>query len=222
MGLRLGIEISAKSNPNKPNANMAMVVRNRLKDKRIIVAVEGKNRNIIYILPPMCFSQQNAKIFIEQLDVVISELGEEVLEGKPLPSSEPVPFPNWSRKRSANGRHPLHLANRGMLKSHLFRPKSKEGPSPSFSFWNRERADGTDGDPDESEDQERKGHLSQSQYHFFSIRGNNDAPGETLTMDTILSKGESIDSLEDIGREATENGTNILASPTYGAYDDLD
>ena len=52
-----------------------------MKDKRIIVAVEGKNRNIIYILPPMCFSQQNAKIFIEQLDVVISELGEEVLEG---------------------------------------------------------------------------------------------------------------------------------------------
>ena len=37
--------------------------------------------------------------------------------------------------------------------------------------WNRERADGTDGDPDESEDQERKDHLSQSQYHFFSIRG---------------------------------------------------
>ena len=54
----------------------------RLKDKRIIVAVEGKNRNIIYILPPLCFSQQNAKIFIEQLDVVISELGEEILEGK--------------------------------------------------------------------------------------------------------------------------------------------
>ena len=54
----------------------------RLKDKRIIVAVEGKNRNIIYILPPLCFSQQNANIFIEQLDVVISELGEEILEGK--------------------------------------------------------------------------------------------------------------------------------------------
>ena len=41
-------------------------------------------------------------------------------------------------------------------------------------------------------------------------------------MDTILAKGESIDSLEDIGREALESGTNIQASPTYGAYDDLD
>ena len=52
--------------------------------------------------------------------------------------------------------------------------------------------------------------------------GNNDTPGETLTMDTILAKGESIDSLEDIGREALESGTNLQASPTYGAYDDLD
>ena len=115
MGLMIGIEISSKYDQNKPNANMAMIVRNRyvasflifhlvlngkkgmfyfisclkliifycrLKEKRIIVAVEGKNRNIIYILPPLCFSQQNAKIFIEQLDVVISELSEEILDGK--------------------------------------------------------------------------------------------------------------------------------------------
>ena len=58
----------------------------RLKEKRIIVAVEGKNRNIIYILPPLCFSQQNAKIFVEQLDVVISELSEEILDGKVIQS----------------------------------------------------------------------------------------------------------------------------------------
>jgi len=226
MGLMIGIEISSKNDPHKPNANMAMIVRNRLKDKRIIVAVEGKNRNIIYILPPLCFSLQNAKIFIEQLDVVISELGEEILEGKPLPSSEPVPFPNWSRKRHANGRHPLHLASRGLMprmKNHMFRPNSRgEGSSPRHgSFWNKTEVTEEPDLDDDPTDKTKKGHLSQGQYHFFSIRGGED---ETLTMDNILTKGSSFESLDDSPTEISPlgNGINAIATEDHGAYDDMD
>ena len=54
----------------------------RLREKQIIVAVEGKNRNVVYIIPPMCFSKQNANDFIEALDEVIDEMGPEELEVK--------------------------------------------------------------------------------------------------------------------------------------------
>ena len=47
---------------------------------------------------------------------------------------------------------------------------------------------------------------------------------ETLTMDNILTKGSSLESLEDDATDipSLANGLNAIASPEHGAYDDLD
>ena len=53
----------------------------RLREKQVIVAVEGKYRNVVYIIPPLCFSKHNANTFIEALDDVVNDLvKEEILE----------------------------------------------------------------------------------------------------------------------------------------------
>ena len=53
----------------------------RLREKQVIVAVEGKYRNVVYIIPPLCFSKHNANTFIEALDDVVNDLvKEEILD----------------------------------------------------------------------------------------------------------------------------------------------
>ena len=52
-----------------------------MREKQVIVAVEGKYRNVVYIIPPLCFSKHNANTFIEALDDVVNDLvKEEILE----------------------------------------------------------------------------------------------------------------------------------------------
>ena len=46
------------------------------------MAVEGKNRNVVYLMPPLCFSKQNANDFVEALDDIICDLGPEDLKVK--------------------------------------------------------------------------------------------------------------------------------------------
>ena len=52
-----------------------------MREKQVIVAVEGKYRNVVYIIPPLCFSKHNANTFIEALDDVVNDLvKEEILD----------------------------------------------------------------------------------------------------------------------------------------------
>lgn len=44
-----------------------------MKQENIILANEGDNRNILMIMPPMCFTQENAVLLIEKLDKVLTE-----------------------------------------------------------------------------------------------------------------------------------------------------
>lgn len=46
----------------------------RMKEKNVILASEGCHHNILMLMPPMCFTQDNAVHLVQHLDKVLSEL----------------------------------------------------------------------------------------------------------------------------------------------------
>ncbi|KAK7067016.1 hypothetical protein SK128_027331 [Halocaridina rubra] len=73
-GLMFGIEIVWNKQSKKPAREIAEQIVYRMKAENIILANEGDDRNILMIIPPMCFSQDNAALVANKLDKVITEL----------------------------------------------------------------------------------------------------------------------------------------------------
>jgi len=48
-----------------------------MKEERIILAVQGCERNVILITPPLCFTLENARTLINVFDRVLSKLEKE-------------------------------------------------------------------------------------------------------------------------------------------------
>lgn len=46
----------------------------RMREEYVILANEGSDRNVLMVLPPMCFTQDNAASLVQRLDKVLSEL----------------------------------------------------------------------------------------------------------------------------------------------------
>ena len=57
-GLFLGIEIIHKKD-KKPNAKLAKHIKNKLRDKHILVGTDGPYNNVIKTKPPICFTMKN-------------------------------------------------------------------------------------------------------------------------------------------------------------------
>ena len=45
-----------------------------MREEYVILANEGYERNILMVMPPMCFTQENAISLVQRLDKVLSEL----------------------------------------------------------------------------------------------------------------------------------------------------
>lgn len=45
-----------------------------MKEERIILAVQGPERNVIIITPPLCFTLENARTLIQVFDKVLFKL----------------------------------------------------------------------------------------------------------------------------------------------------
>lgn len=73
-GLMFGIEIVWSKQSKKPARDIAEQIVYRMKEENIIMANEGENRNILMVMPPMCFSQENASTLSQKLDKVLTEL----------------------------------------------------------------------------------------------------------------------------------------------------
>ena len=52
---------------NKPLSKFALGIVEKMRDKKILLNVLGKNRNILKIRPPMVFSKNNVDYLIENL-----------------------------------------------------------------------------------------------------------------------------------------------------------
>ena len=74
-GLFLGMELVRDSHSLEPAANEASFVSNRMRDRGILLGVDGPAQNVIKIRPPMPFSLEDGDILVEMLGNTLEELG---------------------------------------------------------------------------------------------------------------------------------------------------
>lgn len=72
-GLFLGLELVEPGTPARPATELASRVKNRLKERGILVGTDGPHDNVIKIKPPLCFSLENAEHLVAALEAAISE-----------------------------------------------------------------------------------------------------------------------------------------------------
>jgi len=72
MGLVQSIEIVRSKARNTPAPALAAEVMYGLKNKNILVAITGVEKNILLLTPPMCFTIDNGRRLIKSLDEVLS------------------------------------------------------------------------------------------------------------------------------------------------------
>ena len=63
-----------------------------------MVAVEGKYGNVVYLMPPMCFSRENADTFIKGLEKLLEELSSEELDIKVRTHQKRAPTHKYTYK----------------------------------------------------------------------------------------------------------------------------
>ena len=73
-GLFLGVELIEDGEGKRPDAQAAVTLSDRLKDKGFLVSYSGKYENVLKIRPPLVFSQQNADDFLAAFDACMDEM----------------------------------------------------------------------------------------------------------------------------------------------------
>jgi len=77
MGLLIGVELVCGRPNLKPATQLASQFLIRMREERIILAVQGIERNVVLITPPLCFTLENARTLITVFDKVLCRLEEE-------------------------------------------------------------------------------------------------------------------------------------------------
>ena len=73
-GLFLGIEIVDLEKDKTPHPILANYIVNKMKDKYILLSVDGPKKNIIKIKPPLLFNKENADFLVENFYKVLLSL----------------------------------------------------------------------------------------------------------------------------------------------------
>ncbi|KAG3275830.1 ethanolamine-phosphate phospho-lyase [Ictidomys tridecemlineatus] len=68
IGLFIGIDLVKDHEERTPATAEAQHVIYKMKEKRVLLSVDGPHRNVLKIKPPMCFTEENAKFMVDQLD----------------------------------------------------------------------------------------------------------------------------------------------------------
>ena len=74
VGLFVGIELVKDRQSKEPATEEAKSACTRLKDSRIIVSVDGPYENVLKLKPPMVFTKDNAKFFVDTLNNILSTM----------------------------------------------------------------------------------------------------------------------------------------------------
>ncbi len=74
-GLYIGVEFSEDGDINRPDVDMATATINLLRRDQVLIGVTGKYGNVLKIRPPLCFTQDNADLFLDKMSKVLKELG---------------------------------------------------------------------------------------------------------------------------------------------------
>lgn len=73
LGLFAGVELVRDPETLEPAAGQTAYVVDRLKERGILVSVDGPLHNVIKIKPPLCFAEADADFFVETLDAILAE-----------------------------------------------------------------------------------------------------------------------------------------------------
>jgi 4-aminobutyrate aminotransferase-like enzyme/Ser/Thr protein kinase RdoA (MazF antagonist) len=72
-GLFLGIDLVTERESRTPATAQADYIVNRLRERGILAGTDGPHHNVIKLRPPLIFSKADADLFVETLDLVLSE-----------------------------------------------------------------------------------------------------------------------------------------------------
>ena len=73
LGLFLGVEIINNIETKEPDTQKADYICNRLREKNILIGLEGPSENVIKIRPPLCLSKEDVLTFIRAFSEVLSD-----------------------------------------------------------------------------------------------------------------------------------------------------
>jgi 4-aminobutyrate aminotransferase-like enzyme len=74
LGLFIGIELVLNHKTLEPAMDEAKVIVERMKDRGVLLSIDGPLHNVLKIKPPMVFSKENADLVVGGLDSVLSEI----------------------------------------------------------------------------------------------------------------------------------------------------
>jgi len=73
LGLFLGVEIINNIETKEPGTQKADYICNRLREKNILIGLEGPSENVIKIRPPLCLNKEDVFTFIRAFSEVLSD-----------------------------------------------------------------------------------------------------------------------------------------------------
>lgn len=73
-GLFIGVEMVKRDEAHTPDPDLAWKMSNRLKDKGFLTSNAGAFGNVVKIRPPLVFSHEDAKEFLEAWDATVAEI----------------------------------------------------------------------------------------------------------------------------------------------------
>ena len=73
-GLFIGLELVRDRDAKEPSPEIASQLINRLRHRGILIGAAGRWGNTLKIRPPLCFTRDNADMFIAACDEVLREI----------------------------------------------------------------------------------------------------------------------------------------------------
>ncbi|XP_053150403.1 5-phosphohydroxy-L-lysine phospho-lyase isoform X1 [Hemicordylus capensis] len=74
VGLFIGVDLVQDQAKRSPATKEAEFITRRLKEEFIMLSTDGPGRNVLKFKPPLCFSTQDAKLVVDKLDKILTEL----------------------------------------------------------------------------------------------------------------------------------------------------
>uniref|UniRef100_A0A0F7Z2H4 Ethanolamine-phosphate phospho-lyase n=1 Tax=Micrurus fulvius TaxID=8637 RepID=A0A0F7Z2H4_MICFL len=75
-GLFIGVDLVKDQIRRTPATAEAQHIIYKLKERKILLSADGPYRNVLKFKPPMCFSMEDAKFVVEQIDELLTDLEE--------------------------------------------------------------------------------------------------------------------------------------------------
>ncbi|CAL1543173.1 unnamed protein product [Lymnaea stagnalis] len=77
VGMLVGVELVMDKTSKKPAKESAEILAYKLKEKKIIIGIEGADKNVLVLLPPLCFTTDNARFVVQNFSEALANIESE-------------------------------------------------------------------------------------------------------------------------------------------------